>query len=87
MSKKLNGIEVIGSMSREEFHNEIVRVVCKLVEFGHLVSAGAQDLSPYEIQVVRQSLIGAGIPYSVISTDKELDEIAWAIARRSVSLQ
>ncbi len=41
-------------------------------EFGHLVSAGANDLTNDEKQSVRKSLAEVGIPYNVLKTQMKI---------------
>ena len=81
------GAKMIEEMSRDDFHQRIIRDVCRLTEFGHLVSAGAGDLAEDEKQTIRKVLARAGIPFSATETDAELDGIATAIASRSVQLR
>jgi hypothetical protein len=74
-------------MSRVDFHHKILRVVCRKIEFGHLVSAGISDMSQEEKQVVRDDLAQAGLPLSCMEDDEDLYRIARTIAARAVSLQ
>lgn len=89
MSQKApdNGIDIISSMSRKDFHQKYVRRVCQTLSFGALASFYAENLSASEKLEVRRSLADNGIPFEMTETDDALDEIAAVISERAVSLK
>ena len=86
MDSQSEGEKIIRAMSRTDFHRKIIRGVCRTAAFGHLVSAGAEDLTPAEKAQVRDALAAAGLPRSCMESDPDLSLIAFAIAGRSVTL-
>lgn len=83
---KHEGVEIIRAMSREDFHQNIIKGICKSIEFSHLVLAGAQDLSEEEKDYVKEALARVA-PKIKLESDEDFDEVARAIASRSVKLR
>ena len=76
----------ISDLSRDEFRRVFVAGLCQTLEFGHLVSAGANDLSKEEKEKVIEA-ISRFVPEGFELNDADLDIIAWRISYRSVLLR
>ena len=76
----------INKMSRSDFHSKIVRKIAKTRAFGALVTFGAKALNANEKNEIEESLCNIDPLFSCDISDTELDEIATAIASRSVKL-
>lgn len=87
MNQEVQGVKIINAMSREDFHQKVVRGFGRSNLFGGLVSFGAKNLSLEEKQAIRTELLAIGIPLALTESDEDLDDIASAIAGRSVSLR
>jgi len=87
MKQEAQGVEIINAMSREDFHQKVIRGFGRSNAFGGLVSFGAKNILPEERQQIRAELANIGIPLALTESDKDLDDIASAIAGRSVSLR
>ena len=80
-------INLINEIPRNVFHHKIIRGVSQNLAYGHLVSAGANDLSEEEKQTIRKLLSEVGVPIESMKDNESLDIIANAIASRSVTLR
>lgn len=76
----------IERLPREDFYQLFVKNICQKVEFGHLVAAGAADLSDDEKTVLAEAL-ARFIPEKTVLADEDLDVIAFAVTSRSVELR
>ena len=85
MAMEIAGLVVtqkISGLSREEFRRVFLAGLCQTLEFGHLVSAGADDLSEEEKEKVIEAL-SQFIPEGSELNEADLDIIAWGISSRS----
>ena len=77
--------EGVDAMSMQDFRQKFIRDICLLPAFGCLISTDASKLS----DEYRQELISAFKRNGLTppSTDTEFNEVARAVASRSVSLR
>ena len=76
----------IEKLPREDFHRLFVKNICQKAEFGHLVAAGAADLSDDEKAVLAEAL-AQFVPQKAVLANEDLDVIAFAVTARSVELR
>ena len=82
-----DGVNVIETMSRNDFHQKFVRGICQTRAFGALASFMAEHISPEEKREVRIMLANNGIPFNMTESDADLDAIAAVISARAVHLR
>lgn len=80
------GVKFIEDMSRDDFHQNVIKGVAQKLVFGHLVSAGAHDLSDQEKDVLREYFREIS-PKIAPVTNRDFNDIATAIVSRSVTLR
>ena len=80
-------INFINEIPGNVFHHKIIRGVAQNPALGHLVSAGVNDLSEEEKQIIRKLLSEVGLPIESMKDNESFDIIADAIAGRSVTLR
>ena len=78
--------EAIERLPREDFCRFFVGGLCQRAEFGHLVAAGAADLSEKEREMVMRTLRHF-MPSDATLSDDGLNTVAQTIASRSVELR
>ena len=78
---------VIEKMTREEFHQKMIKVIGRRSDFAKLVTFGADTLADDEKKSVRLALAENGIPLETTDSDLKLTEIAREISARAVKLE
>ena len=82
-------IDQINEMSKNDFHQKILRGVAASEDFSCLVSIGIKYLTQSQKQHICDMLMQAGIPFEFFDEpdfDVALTEIAFAITTRAVKV-
>lgn len=87
MRDVLSGVNFIERMSTDEFYQKIVRSLARGIPFGTVVSFGVKNTSEQCKTALRGELENIGIPYGLLNSDEELDEIVKAIYCRAVRIK
>ena len=82
-----SGAIIVESMPREDFHLKFVKGIGQMKAFGALVSFKAENISPEEKQKIRAALNDVGVPFTLMESDSDLNEIAAVVSARAVTLR
>lgn len=79
--------KVIKGMSKEDFHQKVVKKTCKNPVFGELATFGAGNLSERDRITIRGEFSRIGIPPELTDSNFVLNRIAVVITARSVRVE